>query len=719
MSRPRTQEQRLLATARQLLEHACCEVGPTARVEVLEACAAAHGGWSIDEYRQTFPRAFAYSADTVRAWGEKLSDLLTSLPLPISLAVSALAQPELPGGDQRRAGAYYTDFRLAQYLAAQFVLCDLTPDDRVIDVAAGSGMLLAALTMKVSQGHPDAAARFIADNVCAADLHEQALVATRLTLSTLVADLDPLVRMQTRLLSGDSLTRGLQEWDELAPGGFAAVIGNPPWEKLKVTRHEHLKANGAQRHYGATYRDVDHVAYDDERIRMLAYVDDLTRRTALQGSGEADLYKLFFEVAARLVRPGGELGLLVPAGLIRSQGTQELRAFLFQRAPELTMTILENRAAFFAIDTRFKFLALHAKFHAGDHRQPIILKHAAGTDTGVVETGVARIGRSELKRMRADLTVPEVRSTDELRLFTKLVDGATTLADDQWRHSYMREVDMTNDRGHFLTRRTREALPLMEGRLVHQHRAMAKAYLSGTGRAARWTPLAPDNATLRPQFWYPRTALSPTLAARTDVPRAGFCDVTGQTNERTLLAAVIPSGVVCGNKVPTLTFDIPRLTAEDGALLWVAVANSLPVDWATRRVVTTSMNYFLLLSLPLPALDESGQQSLVEASRTLCNFEGARDYDPWQAGIVRAEIDSTIALAFGLAVEDLNLMLSDFRLLDRGQPPLPGESASTITRDLLIATHAKRMSVDCREWQDRAERARQLGAAPYVPADYA
>lgn len=719
MSRPRTHEQRLLAQASQLLDQACRELGEPARLEVLEACAAARGGWTLREYRTTFPREYCSDADEVAPWGDKLLHILATVPIPPALAVAALGQPTLTSGDQRKAGAYYTDFRLAQHLTAQFALRAPTHHDRVIDLAVGSGMLLAALVIAVSGGDADASDRFVASSVCAADLHSQALLATRVTLSMLVSSLSPLRELEPRMLCGDSLTRGLHEWDALAPGGFAAVVLNPPWEKLKVTRHEHLKAAGTERHYGATYRDVDHARYDDDRLRMLAYVDELTSGTMLQGSGEADLYKLFLELAARVVRPGGELGLLVPAGLIRSQGTQALRAFLIERAPELTMTVLENRAAFFAIDTRFKFLALHATFRAGGRMQPITLNHAAGTDTGVAQTGSVRIGRAQLGRMRADLTVPEVRSLAELCLFAKLVEQGTTLAAEQWRHSYMRELDMTNDRDQFLTDQHSDALPLMEGRLVHQHRVMAKAYRSGTGRAAVWEPLDPSRAQLRPQFWYPRAKLPAGLARRTDVPRAGFCDVTGQTNERTLLAAVIPSGVVCGNKVPTLAFETPGMSAEAAATLWVAIANSLPVDWAARRVVTTSMNYFLLASLPLPVLDDAQQARVLRAAQQLRELEGDRHFDGWQAGQLRAEIDSTVAESFGLTVGDLQLIFADFRLLDRGQRPLPSDDRSTVTRDVLLAAHAARTHADGCEWQDRADRARQLGATPYVPADYA
>ena len=44
------------------------------------------------------------------------------------------------------------------------------------------------------------------------------------------------------------------------------------------------------------------------------------------------------------------------------------------------------------------------------------------------------------------------------------------------------------------------------------------------------------------------------LGDRTAHYRVGWCDVTAPRNERSLVAALIPPGVICGHKVPTLSF---------------------------------------------------------------------------------------------------------------------------------------------------------------------
>lgn len=721
MSAPRTHEQRLLARAGALLTRAVRDSGvdASAGIEVLEAAVCSHNGWSLEDYRTGFTAPRVLANDVATVWADKLLDQLAEIPIPLPLALAGLAQPGLDRAERRRAGAYYTDFRLARYLASQFA-GSLEPG-RVIDLASGSGMLLAALTLEVSGGDASAAAAFVAERVCAADLHPAALIATRVALAGTVADMSTLRALEPRLLVGDSLLRSAEEWEGVAPGGFAAVIGNPPWEKLKVTRHEVLTAAGFDRHYGADYAadSSAHLAlgYDEARSEMLRYIDALRGSRQLQGSGEADLYKLFLELGLRVLRPRGQLGLLVPAGLIRSQGTQALREHLVDHCPEVSLTVFENRAAFFVIDTRFKFLSLHLRVGTG-RRAPLRLRHGAGTAEGVLTGPDVRVSRPGLRRVRENLTVPEVRTEQEWLLFERLVKRGTTLADWQWQHSYMRELDMTNDRGLFRSGRTRECVPLLEGRMVHQHRVMAKAHVSGTGRAAVWQPLSYARARLAPQFWVWRSDVPRALAERVDTVRAGFCDVTGQTNERTVLAAVVPAGVVCGNKVPTLTFHVPELDSATAALAWVAIVNSIPVDWAARRVVTTSLNYFLLRTLPLPRLSTAELADLAAAAQPLRDAEGT-GRPPSELADVRAEVDAMVAHAFGLSVQDVALMFGDFRLLDRGQPALPGEQRSTVTRDLVLTALERRIGHAAGGSFGRLHCARQVGAVAFVPADYA
>jgi hypothetical protein len=724
MSAPRPLEQALLQPAERFLERRY--PSRSARTEVLEAAASAHGSFDLAAYRTL--RADGYELDVYAAIaaGAELLQVLRQTPIHPALALSALARPELSTADQRKLGAYYTDFRLASYLASTL---PRSMDGLVVDPACGTGILLVALTLHVCGSDRRRRASFLSEHVCGADKSDVALRGAMLALASLTDDIEAISRLHGRLRRMDSLVEGPAGWSDVAPNGFAVAIANPPWEKLKVSRHEYLQFNGHQRHYGADYDNVSGQSADLERARhrMARYTAQVTDSLALQGGGEADLYKLFLELCLNLASDAGHLAVLVPAGLLRSNGTAALRTHLLAESSKVQISVLHNRARFFAIDTRFKFLTVTAQVRASQRSGPIFLTHAHGTEDGISTSGGARIGRKTLRSLRPDLSVPEVRNDAEWRLFRRMYSNGVRLEDPdgQWQPSIVREVDMTNDRPMFRRTAAPGAVPVIEGRMVHQYRAGAKRYVRGTGRSAVWSPVPFGVLTIGAQFYMPLEGLRRAVADRIHVDRVGFCDITGQTNERSMLTALIPAGVVCGNKVPTVLFggaECEPSHAERLNYLWLAIGNSLPFDWLLRRVVTTTVNFFLLLDLPVPALavDSLPARRLIDMARQLTQIDaGALDVSPWEVGQLRARIDATVAVAYGATAEDVAMMLDDFPLLDRGQPLLDGHRRSTVTRDVLLAAMHEASEGDRPDLRERVALWRDAGAVPYTPAEYA
>ncbi|MBE2251078.1 MAG: N-6 DNA methylase [Myxococcus sp.] len=721
MSSPQPVEEQLLARARAALNAARRQHGSeeSVKLEILEGAASRLGGFSLAAYRRALGAELRLStAEALDASDIVLRELKT-VPIHPSLALCALARPDLRQSDQKKAGVYYTDFRLAQYLV-KGAGDALTPEAQVIDPACGTGILLVAAALQVCAPDRHRTAKWLAENVTAADMSADAIRGARLALASLSDDVGAVGEMARRWRCHDSLL----SWSTASPAADV-VLANPPWEKVKLSRHEFLQANGEDRHYGAEYASLDERSFAKARQARATYGNELAALYPLLGDGEADLYKAFLDLFLRIARPGGCVSVLVPAGLIRSQGTQALRAWLFERSRSLGLTVFENRARFFSIDTRFKFLAVSLTRCADETPKAckyIEVVHGEGTDGGVRVVGRARIARSTLAALRPDLTVPEVRSEQEWKLFRQMSERSERwdLPSSEWHPQIVREIDMTRERPLFERSSGKGLLPVVEGRMVHQHRFGAKVYRSGTGRKALWETVQLGEPTLGPQFRIAESKLTSSVSRRASMVRAGFCDITGQTNERSMLAAMVPAGVVCGNKVPTVTF--PADPSEERLFAWTAIVNSIPFDWALRRIVTTTVNYFLLLSVPFPALSPSSLpgRRLVEASAELVDFDaGKRKASPWRVAELRAAIDVVVLRAYGLEFDDLALMLRDFPLLDRGQPPLPGEDRSTVTRDLVLTRAAEQFGVDAAEYGVRLGRAKKLGALPYIPSEFA
>jgi hypothetical protein len=106
---------------------------------------------------------------------------------------------------------------------------------------------------------------------------------------------------------------------------------------------------------------------------------------------------------------------------------------------------------------------------------------------------------------------------------------------------------------------------------------------------------------------------------------------------------------------------------------------------------------------------------LAALGRALHAAEGDPAVDLRDVAAARAEVDRLVLAAYGLDAAAMAVILADFPLLDRGQPPLPGEGRSTVTADLL---RSRCDPADAAAAQ-RYAAATATGALAYVPAEFA
>ena len=122
-----------------------------------------------------------------------------------------------------------------------------------------------------------------------------------------------------------------QGWQDASPkGGFDAVIGNPPWDRIKLQEVEWfssrmpelaLAPTAAARRAGIRKlrADGDPLVedFDDakERADRMGQIVRGSGHYPLLGGGDINLYSLFVERAMGLVKPDGFVGLLTPSGI--------------------------------------------------------------------------------------------------------------------------------------------------------------------------------------------------------------------------------------------------------------------------------------------------------------------------------------------------------------------------------------------------------------------
>lgn len=732
MTTPKPHERKLLKQSEQILQHATERIRSPllrteARLQILEAAAASIGGFNYKWFITKIQNRDLVDIDHRRI-STNLIASFQHLSMAPAFALAALFKPDNSITDKKKAGTYYTDHRIAQYVVHKLPGRGRVPT--ICDPACGAGSLLVAAVKQVAGADRRRRARALADRVFAYDKDPLAARACVACLSSLTQDRSVIRNIASHVTCTDALLDVyMGPLSNNAPD-FETVVANPPWERLKATRHEALLALGVSRHYGSDYGVRPLAKYLDERRSVREYIAAIDADYTLQGSGERDLYKIFLELALRIIDDNGTLALVLPAGLIRSEGSSALRNALLSDSDDLELTLLDNKHAFFAIDSRFKFVLLNATFSGGNNRRsPVALATATASHEEIRGGSWTYMGRRSIAEISPGLTIPEVRKDAEWRLLKKLYRHGIPFGSDNgvWRPTFCREFDMTSDRGSFVSHPRKGALPLIEGRMVHQYRYGAKRYISGSGRAARWVATPYDSkGHFRPQFWIPHNRVPDRIDGVYQYDRVGFCDVTGQTNERSMLASRIPGGTVCGNKVPTIIFRNDAYNVRL-SMLWLGIVNSFVFDWIVRRHITTSINYFILRELPMPAvrIDSLPARRVAEIAKALSQLAQAPARSREELvnrSQNRADVEILVASMYSLSAQDLELILEDFPLLDRGQPTIWGEQRSTVTRDFILERAHKRLVAGrkskFRVHATRSRAALGTGALPFVAADF-
>ena len=171
-----------------------------------------------------------------------------------------------------------------------------------------------------------------------------------------------------------------QGWQDAHPvGGFDAVIGNPPWDRIEQKEVEWFAMRDdevALAETGATRKELirrrlsegDKLALEYGQMReRAATIRALVRSSGeypLLSGGRINLYSLFVERAMGLVKPDGFVGLLTPSGIYADKTAAEFFRSVSTRGRLSGLFDFENRRLgtglppFFPdVDSRFKFCA--------------------------------------------------------------------------------------------------------------------------------------------------------------------------------------------------------------------------------------------------------------------------------------------------------------------------------------------------------------------------
>ena len=433
------------------------------------------------------------------------------------------------------------------------------------------------------------------------------------------------------------------DWEgEGLTGGFDAVIGNPPWDRMKLQQVEWFaarkreiamaqRASDRQRMIAALERAEDPLAQDfakaNERADAAFRVARESGDYPLLSGGDLNIYSLFVERAMTLVKPDGMVGLLTPSGIASDKTAAPFFKGVATGDRLKAIYDFENKKVFFPdVHASFKFCV----FVASPSPLPKPAQCAFYLHNVAEIADPDRcfpLSASDFARVNPNTgTAPIFRTRRDAALTTAiygrlpvLVDSSTGAEVKTWPVRYSTMFHMTNDSNLFHTRQELEEqegaypiggnrfrsaagdwVPLYEGKMVQafDHRAASVV----VNPENRHRPAQPQTATLEqhqnpdwlpdPQFWVQEFRCGWTSGNDWVL---GFKEITASTNVRTFIAALFPT-VAFGNKVPVLKAE----GEERREWLLGANLNATVFDFVTRQKIQgQTLNLFIIEQLPV------------------------------------------------------------------------------------------------------------------------
>ena len=444
-----------------------------------------------------------------------------------------------------------------------------------------------------------------------------------------------------------------RHWQNIHPeGGFDAVIGNPPWDRIKLQEVEWFASRSPDLALASTAaaRRAGIQKLRDQGVPLAAEFDAAKDRAdrlghlvrgsghyPLLGGGDINLYSLFVERAMRLIKPDGFVGLLTPSGIYADKTAARFFKTVSTNGRVGGLFDFENKKIFFKdIHASFKFCALifgglQRRF---DETRCAFFLH----DTKTINDPERcfPLAPEDFARVNPNTgTAPVFRTRRDAGITRRIYERHPVLVDRSggeerysWPVRYVRMFDMTNDSRLFRTAAQLDAeefypvqgnrwkrgeelyLPLYQGRMIHQfdHRANSvrfnpesthNPYLSEEVTEAQH---ADPGFLPQTQYWVTSRNVEEAMPESSRYA-LGFRDIARPTDVRTVIASIVPWAGY-GNTVPLLVIADTLATAYLTANL-----NAMCVDFVARQKAQgTHLNWYIVEQLPVIAPDDYNRQ---------------------------------------------------------------------------------------------------------------
>ncbi|WP_137157410.1 N-6 DNA methylase [Rhizobium sp. FKL33] len=431
--------------------------------------------------------------------------------------------------------------------------------------------------------------------------------------------------------------------DIMQRGGFDVVLGNPPWERVKLQEQEFFALRDAEiataKNAAARKKLIDQL--DETNPRLAKDWQDALRTAAteshfmrasgrfpLGGVGDVNTYAIFADLAWAALHPRGRAGIIIPNGLVVGFTYREFLRRLLSEKSLVSFYGFENEDKIFKdVHNETKFGLLTIGGAQANIEQPWFTAHIRQPSEIADPEKRYALTVDEIRAINPNtLNLPAFRWSRDAKVTAAIHMAApiliekqdATITQNEWQVSFQRMFDMANDSGHFIDHDDvsqliekragalailndgRRLYPLYEGKMYWHFDHRYGTYEDQTEKQSNKgvLPRVPDEKhqdpayQIQPRYWVDAELTERSLG--TEAVRGWFFswrDVG--ISERTLIGTIIPR-VAAGDKAPLL---FSGSSSEFYAGL-AATLSSLVVDYAIRQRAM-NIKFFVLEQAPV------------------------------------------------------------------------------------------------------------------------
>ena len=455
----------------------------------------------------------------------------------------------------------------------------------------------------------------------------------------------PVLVETTRRIAEDY---GLFHWELAFPqvfarGGFDVVLGNPPWERVKLQELEFfakrepsiVKAQNAadRKKLIAALPATNPVLWNEwsRATRISQGQSHFIRQSGrfpLCGKGDVNTYSLFAEHNLQVLGPHSRAGFIVPSGIATDDTTKEYFQTIMRTRALRSMWEFENEGFFTAGKghmLRFSLTTLSGR-NDPSATADFLFQGQAIADLDDPERHFT-LGAADIEIINPNTgTCPIFRTKRDAAIALAIYRRAGVLwregepDGNPWGLRFLSMFHMTNDSGLFRTRAElvsagwrMEAdrferdgmvmLPLYEAKMINQYHHRSGTFEGApAGKRLHQLP-SPSDAQLAdptyvpmPFYWVAEEEVDARLDGVWDRKwLLGWRNVTdSRASARTIVACITPRAAVSNSFPLMMPSPDPQLVADLYANLL-----SIPFDYCARqKVAGLNLNYFIMRQLP-------------------------------------------------------------------------------------------------------------------------